>query len=90
MDLVLKGDYSQEEAIRFLKVGLLCVQQITKLRPEMSMVIKMLTDEIDTENVEISWPGLVADLMDIKIRHKHSSLFSSPPATNSTGSFQAR
>ncbi|KAI3447595.1 hypothetical protein Pfo_004260 [Paulownia fortunei] len=90
VDFVLQGDFSQEEAIRFLKVGLLCVQETTKLRPAMCTVVKMLTDEIDTQDVEISWPGVVADLMEVKLRQQHSSIFSLPPACSSTGSFQAR
>ncbi|KAI3474653.1 hypothetical protein Pfo_029838 [Paulownia fortunei] len=90
VDSALKGEFSQEEAIRFLKVGLLCVQETTKLRPAMSAAIKMLDNEIDTEDVAISQPGLVADLMEVKIRQKHSSNFSSSPASSSTGSFQVR
>ncbi|KAK4478638.1 hypothetical protein RD792_014128 [Penstemon davidsonii] len=94
MDSVLKGEFSQEEAKRFLRVGLLCVQQTTKLRPAMSLAVKMLTNEIDSEDISISQPGLVADLMEVKIRQqkKHSSNFttSSPIASSSTSSFQTR
>ncbi|KAG8376546.1 hypothetical protein BUALT_Bualt09G0074700 [Buddleja alternifolia] len=91
MDSVLVGDFSREEAVRFLKIGLLCVQETTKLRPKMSTAVKMLTNEIDTEDVEITQPGLVSDLMQVKIRRKHSSNFTASPASSSTtGSFQAR
>ncbi|CAN4117058.1 unnamed protein product [Withania somnifera] len=64
-----------EEAIRFLKVGLLCVQENASLRPKMSMVIKMLSRDgaIIVEEMKISQPGIVADLMDVKIGGKHSS-----------------
>ncbi|KAL3825912.1 hypothetical protein ACJIZ3_021941 [Penstemon smallii] len=94
VDSVLKEEFSKEEAKRFLRVGLLCVQQTTKLRPAMSLAVKMLTNEIDSEDIEISQPGLVADLMEVKIRqkNKHSSNFttSSPVASSSTRSFQTR
>lgn len=78
VDPVLKGDFSKEEAVRFLKVGLLCVQETTKLRPRMSSAIKMLKNEIDTEHSKISQPGFVADLMDVKVGHTHSSHSFSP------------
>lgn len=90
VDCELKGDFSQEEALRFLKVGLLCVQELTRLRPAMSAALKMLNNEIDTQDVEISQPGLVSDLMEVKIKRRHSSNFTSSPASSSTGSFQAR
>ncbi|KAK6140213.1 hypothetical protein DH2020_026011 [Rehmannia glutinosa] len=90
VDCALKGEFLQDEAIRFLKVGLLCVQETTRLRPAMSEALKMLNNEIDTEDVKISQPGLVADLMEVKIRQRLSSNFTSSPASSSTGSFQAR
>ncbi|KAL0409904.1 UNVERIFIED_CONTAM: Cold-responsive protein kinase [Sesamum latifolium] len=90
VDSALKGEFSQDEAVRFLKVGLLCVQETTRLRPAMSEAIKMLSNEIDIEDIDISRPGLVADLMEVKIRQKHSPNFTSSPASSTTGSFQAR
>ncbi|CAA2985198.1 serine threonine- kinase isoform X1 [Olea europaea subsp. europaea] len=90
VDPVLSGDFAKEEAIRFIKVGLLCVQETTKLRPRMSRAFEMLTTEMETEEVEISRPGIVADMMELKIRQKQSSHFSSSQASSSTGSFQAR
>ncbi|KAC9313690.1 hypothetical protein E3N88_46007 [Mikania micrantha] len=75
--VLLKDDDDDErlrvEAVRFMKVGLLCVQEATKLRPRMSGVIKMLTNEMSIEEVKISKPGFLADLMDVKIDKKSSS-----------------
>ncbi|KAK1421135.1 hypothetical protein QVD17_23253 [Tagetes erecta] len=70
--VLLKGDDERlrVEAERFMKVGLLCVQEATKLRPRMSGVIKMLSDETSVEGVAISQPGFLADLMDVKICKK--------------------
>ncbi|XP_039042076.1 putative serine/threonine-protein kinase [Hibiscus syriacus] len=63
-------NYPQEDAIRFIKVGLLCVQEKARLRPEMSTALKMLSNDVDIERVQISQPGLVADLMNIKLGQK--------------------
>ncbi|KAF7142857.1 hypothetical protein RHSIM_Rhsim05G0181900 [Rhododendron simsii] len=85
VDPVLNGNFPAEEPVRFLKVGLLCVQEMAKKRPEMSEVLKLLTDETGTSNVEISQPGLIPDLMDVKIRsHRHSELFSKGSTSVST------
>ncbi|KAH7867464.1 hypothetical protein Vadar_033864 [Vaccinium darrowii] len=76
VDPVLNGNFPEEEAVRFLKVALLCVQEIAKKRPEISEALKMLTDETEIRNVEILQPGPVPDLMDVRIggrRHPPSS-----------------
>jgi len=73
VDPALHMDFPEEEALRFLMVGLLCVQETVKLRPSMSTTVKMLTNENDIRDVQISQPGLLSDLMDIRLRQKHSS-----------------
>lgn len=73
VDPELKGDFLEEEAVRFMKVGLLCVQETSKLRPRMSSVIKMLNNEIKIEQSKISQPGFVADLMDVKVGSGHTN-----------------
>ncbi|XP_051131922.1 putative serine/threonine-protein kinase isoform X1 [Andrographis paniculata] len=90
VDPAMNGEFPNEEAIRFLKLGLLCVQETTRLRPTISEAMKMMTNEINTDNVEIKRPGLVANLMEVKIREKNSSNFTSSQATSSTVSFQGR
>jgi hypothetical protein len=72
VDPALHMDFPEEEALRFLMVGLLCVQETVKLRPSMSTTVKMLTNENDIRDVQISQPGLLSDLMDIRLRQKHS------------------
>lgn len=88
-----KGDELESEAVRFLKIGLLCVQEITRLRPSMSLAVKMLTKkDIDIEEKEIAKPGRISSFMDLKVgRNKNSftnSLFSgeSPSTTTTTTS----
>ncbi|KAJ6871034.1 hypothetical protein NC652_036642 [Populus alba x Populus x berolinensis] len=48
------------------------LQETAKLRPRMSTTVKMLTNENDIKDIEISQPGLLSDLMDIRLRQKHS------------------
>ena len=51
VDPALEGKFQEEEASRLLLIGLLCVQASAKLRPSMSTVVKMLSD-----NYEIPQP----------------------------------
>ncbi|KAI0495008.1 hypothetical protein KFK09_025155 [Dendrobium nobile] len=66
-DSSLTDDLEIKEACKFLKVGLLCTQEASKLRPSMSTVVKMLTGERDVELEKITQPGLVSDLMQKKM-----------------------
>ncbi|KAH0455971.1 hypothetical protein IEQ34_016003 [Dendrobium chrysotoxum] len=67
IDSSLAGDVNTKEACKFLKVGLLCTQDACKLRPSMSLVVKMLTGGINVESENITQPGLVTDFMQMKI-----------------------
>ncbi|KAK7309715.1 hypothetical protein RJT34_06668 [Clitoria ternatea] len=51
VDPILKGNYPAEEACKLFKIGLLCAQACSELRPPMSIVVKMITN-----NHEISQP----------------------------------
>ncbi|KAF3439363.1 hypothetical protein FNV43_RR17640 [Rhamnella rubrinervis] len=73
VDPILEMNFPDNEAIQFIKVGFLCVQETARLRPLMSMAVKMLANEIDIQDIEISQPGHVSDLMEIKMRGHHSS-----------------
>ncbi|KAE8733132.1 putative serine/threonine-protein kinase [Hibiscus syriacus] len=70
VDPIVGMNYPHEDAIRFIKVGLLCIQEKSRLRPEMSTALKMLSNDVDIERVQVSQPGLVADLMNIKFGQK--------------------
>ncbi|XP_010046672.2 putative serine/threonine-protein kinase [Eucalyptus grandis] len=70
------NDYPAQEAVRFIKVGLLCVQEAAKTRPRMSMAVKMLTGKVNIDGVEITEPGHIADLTDIHISSNKSSMLS--------------
>uniref|UniRef100_A0ACD5XMD9 Uncharacterized protein n=1 Tax=Avena sativa TaxID=4498 RepID=A0ACD5XMD9_AVESA len=67
IDRTLKDGFSTEEAHRFLRIGLLCTQDTAKIRPSMSMVVKMLKGECTVTN-KIMRPGLITDVMDLKVR----------------------
>lgn len=65
IDSSLGGNFEEETVSRVLKVGLVCVQASAELRPSMSLVVKMLTDNheipqptqppfLNSGNVEIS------------------------------------
>lgn len=75
VDPMLNGEFHGDEAVRFLKIGLLCVQEIASLRPKMSTVIKMLSNAnyMELEDINITQPGILADLGDVKIGQKQST-----------------
>ncbi|KAL4554618.1 hypothetical protein LXL04_037215 [Taraxacum kok-saghyz] len=68
IDMELNGDFDVEEACKYLKIGLLCTQDIPKLRPLMSTVVKMLSGEMGIDEGKITKPGLISDFMDLKVR----------------------
>ncbi|CAL9074369.1 unnamed protein product [Musa textilis] len=68
IDTLLTDDLDVDEACKFLKVGLLCTQDAVKLRPSMSTVVRMLTGEKDVNLEKITKPGLLSDLMELKVR----------------------
>ncbi|KAH0779522.1 hypothetical protein KY290_005949 [Solanum tuberosum] len=75
VDPMLNGEFCGDEAVRFLKIGLLCVQEIASLRPKMSSVFKMLNSAnyMELDDTNITQPGILADLGDVKIGQKQSS-----------------
>lgn len=76
MDLVddsLKNELDVEEACRLLKVGLLCTQDSMKLRPSMSAVLRMLYGETDVHSEKITKPGVVNDIMDLKVMNSNKA-----------------
>ncbi|KAI4323156.1 hypothetical protein L6164_022785 [Bauhinia variegata] len=68
VDTALDGQFDVEQACKILKIGLLCTQDVPKLRPSMSTVVKMLSGEIDVEDDKITKPGMISDVMDLKVR----------------------
>lgn len=73
VDKKLEGDCDVDEACKFLKIALLCTQDMPKIRPSMSEVVKMLTGEMDVvDDQKISKPGLISELMGLKGRKDSS------------------
>ncbi|XP_059666629.1 cold-responsive protein kinase 1-like [Cornus florida] len=97
IDTSLNGNFDAEEACRFLKISLLCTQDIPKLRPSMSTVVKMLTGERGVDDSKITKPSLISDFTDFKISTPKpmpdtditSYNISSGPSTCATMSFTA-
>lgn len=79
IDRTLKCDFDTEEARRLLKIGLLCTQDSTKIRPSMSMVANMLKGECAISD-KIMRPGLITDVMDLKVRTSEPVQFSLSPS----------
>lgn len=73
VDPMLNGNFSETEAVRFLKVALLCVQEKCRFRPNMSTAIKMMREEINVNKMQITQPAFIADIMDVKIGRRHNS-----------------
>lgn len=68
VDAFLGDDLDIQEATRFLKVALLCTQDATKLRPSMSIVLKLLTGEKSVGAEKITKPAVISDFMDLKVK----------------------
>ncbi|XP_065871946.1 cold-responsive protein kinase 1-like [Euphorbia lathyris] len=78
VDSILNGNFNEEEALTFLKVALLCVQEKIGLRPNLSKAIKMMRNEIDITNLQITKPALITDFMNLKIPHTTNTLQTIP------------
>ncbi|KAL3508751.1 hypothetical protein ACH5RR_028152 [Cinchona calisaya] len=73
VDADLGSDFDVDEASRYLKIGLLCTQDMPKNRPSMSSVVKMLTGEIDLDDRQISKPTLIEELMGLRTNKNKKS-----------------
>ncbi|XP_052200151.1 putative serine/threonine-protein kinase isoform X2 [Diospyros lotus] len=73
VDPMLAGKFPETEAVRLLKVGLLCVQEACGLRPRISRAVRMIVGEIEVDRLEIMQPGLITDITNIKIADRQSS-----------------
>jgi serine/threonine protein kinase len=65
VDTMLNEDLDIEEACMFLKVGLLCTQDVPKLRPSMSTVVKMLAGKTPVDDNKITKPGSISDFFNV-------------------------
>ncbi|MBA0867131.1 hypothetical protein Goshw_027506 [Gossypium schwendimanii] len=76
VDTSMGGEYDEEEAQKFLKIGLLCTQDIPKLRPSMSQVVKMLMGEESVNDENISRPGLLSEFTALRGQKDNSGMIS--------------
>ncbi|XP_073280171.1 cold-responsive protein kinase 1-like isoform X1 [Primulina huaijiensis] len=61
VDVLLNDQFHEEQACRFLKIGLICTQENPDLRPVMSNVVCMLTGEKNIDDIKIEKPGLITE-----------------------------
>ncbi|KAK8712306.1 hypothetical protein V6N13_147546 [Hibiscus sabdariffa] len=80
VDMSMSGDHDDEEAQKFLKIGLLCTQEVPKHRPSMYQVVKMLTGENPVDDQNISRPGLLPEFRSLRAHKEKSDII-----TESTG-----
>ncbi|CAO2838235.1 unnamed protein product [Amaranthus hypochondriacus] len=69
------AEFSEEEVIRFTNVALSCVQSPSDLRPTMSDVRLMLSDNYDTSRLSLTRPGrpYELELSDVDVESVASS-----------------
>ena len=101
IDSSLGDDLDVDEACRFLKIGLLCTQDVTKRRPGISTVVAMLKGEVEVNTEMINKPDVIRDFRDLKLRSRatsstmltsimvRSSLLSSEETTRTSITFTA-
>ncbi|XP_065861981.1 cold-responsive protein kinase 1-like [Euphorbia lathyris] len=82
VDTSMNGEYDAEEACRYMKIGLMCTQDMPKLRPAMSMVVKMLKGEMDVNDEAITRPGMLSELMGIRSDRRNKGKVSSKNSTS--------
>ena len=63
VDASLGGDFNIEEAIRFCKIALFCIQDSLQLRPSMSTVLDMLIAEREVNEKKMTKPGLLFEFV---------------------------
>lgn len=79
VDPSISSDISVDEALRCIKVGLLCVQEKPEARPTMSSVVLMLSNQTDASFYEPQKPGYAA-------RKDHTYLWHSSSSNRDSGS----
>lgn len=72
IDIFLNENFDEEQALQFIKIGLLCTQESPQQRPKMSNVVKMLTGKKSVVMDGITKPGLVSDFTKLKIKDQKS------------------
>ncbi|KAL2496468.1 Protein kinase superfamily protein [Forsythia ovata] len=90
VDTALEDDFNVDEACRYLKIGLLCTQDMPKSRPAMSTVVKLLTGDMDLHEKKISKPGILSELMTVNSNTSYTSSSGWEKQDNSTSQNRSR
>ncbi|CAL0303739.1 unnamed protein product [Lupinus luteus] len=64
VDSFIDGEVNVEESIKFCKIGLVCTQDSSQLRPPMSTVLKMLIGEKDVKVENLTKPSMVFEFLE--------------------------
>ncbi|KAK7272576.1 hypothetical protein RJT34_29260 [Clitoria ternatea] len=73
VDVSLGRNFNIEEARRFCKIGLLCIQDNLQLRPSMSTVHDMLIGKTDVNEEKMTKPDLIFQFVEAKDQGKQKS-----------------
>lgn len=87
VDISLENNGSNE-ALKFLKIALLCTQGAPKLRPSMSEVVKLLTDKRNVDEKTITKPGLQSEMMLPDVSSVNTTLNVETDQQNESTSFE--
>ncbi|XP_051114651.1 cold-responsive protein kinase 1-like [Andrographis paniculata] len=83
VDTELQGNFDADEACRFLKIGLMCTQDLANRRPSMPDVVKMLNGEkLDMDEGNLSKPGLFMELVTVRDSTSENNPLSSDVQTD--------
>ncbi|KAF3794524.1 putative LRR receptor-like serine/threonine-protein kinase [Nymphaea thermarum] len=88
VDPSLESNFSEEEALRMLKVALLCTSPSPSLRPKMSIIVDML--EGRTEVYQVPIVATVLNRAFVGARSQHLSQYSTTQSQSSTGQSSGR
>ncbi|XP_031474105.1 probable LRR receptor-like serine/threonine-protein kinase At1g53440 isoform X2 [Nymphaea colorata] len=88
VDPSLESNFSEEEALRMLKVALLCTSPSPSLRPKMSTIVDML--EGRTEVYQVPIVATVLNRAFVGARSQHLSQYSTTQSQSSTGQSSGR
>jgi hypothetical protein len=84
IDIDIGDDLDVEEACRFLKIGLLCTQDVMKLRPSMTNLVQMLIGERAVSMDKVAKPVVISD-GDLKADNQQSQTGALSPVMKSFG-----
>uniref|UniRef100_A0A7N2LP81 non-specific serine/threonine protein kinase n=1 Tax=Quercus lobata TaxID=97700 RepID=A0A7N2LP81_QUELO len=82
VDPKLGSEFNKEEAIRMIKVALLCTNPSPALRPNMSAVVSMLKGQIAVHELDMD-PSIYGDVLSIRaLKEQSAKILQQPVSSN--------